>query len=841
MTGKVSEYVARLVLERCEKHRVLVWFDEERTFEGLLRTLTNPRLKLINAGQSELAARRQADEAFEALPAIPGDLEVGGILVYVPRSRATKEEDAIADPFEGYARIGAAFGDDEAEKLESLARRAMPLLAGEIRRLFVAGKPSLRTLDGLEMGSRYPLVGEALRTEDPLEVARKVIASTTARQRLDATPGSWQDAWRMLAAAFGSVVDELGGEPSADGPARFARLVLFSEFASEMHDLPSGFESVPRLTDIGLELAKDLCRRLRDSREDSDIYLEIARDAEVALGLASIPADHWTIRATWTFPIECSRALEVFIAAALAGAAPPSRALEGRRDQIWEGLPELSLEWKVAERCAQLEAAATSVEQSSVTMKAGVRGAFEFYTAEGWRLEHQQRLMEQSVAEAAQPTRVAELVGHARRRYRDIALRLQAQFLKVVSDEGWPPPDVLRQTQVFARFVQPTLEQGERVAYFLVDALRFEMAHDIAMSFGDNAEIELLGAASVVPTTTPCGMAALMPGADGTFALTEAGEGLEPAVQGIPLPGVDERRSLMRLKFGDLVSDLVFQDVLLANSDTLKRAIGDSKLIVVRTQEIDAQGEGPSLVLPLKGFSQTLLEIRQAATKLARLGVSRVVLSADHGFVLLPEVLPGDVVPVPSGSWRLTKRRCRIGKAATMTADTTSFPAAHLGLGNLDADVVVPKGFGVFSGGSEYFHEGLSLPECVVPVLSISVGVPKETAGIANVELTYKSSRFTSRIIGLRARLSTLSADRVLVRLEAFDGPGQNSHRVGLAADCDARDEATGLIALRRGVETQVPVVIDHDFSGSDVEIRVLDQETGATLGRLRLKSALME
>ena len=63
---------------------------------------------------------------------------------------------------------------------------------------------------------------------------------------------------------------------------------------------------------------------------------------------------------------------------------------------------------------------------------------------------------------------------------------------------------------------------------------------------------------------------------------------------------------------------------------------------------------------------------------------------------------------------------------------------------------------------------------------------------------------------------------------------------VGEAADCDARDPVTGLIALQRGQHTQIPLRLDDDFEGRAIEVRAIDVGSGVVLARLHLKNAMV-
>src|SRR5205823_6724427 len=101
-----------------------------------------------------------------------------------------------------------------------------------------------------------------------------------------------------------------------------------------------------------------------------------------------------------------------------------------------------------------------------------------------------------------------------------------------------------------------------RTAYFLVDAMRYEMGHDLAEALEDFGSTSIDAAANVLPTTTPCGMAALMPGAESAYEYALLGGDLVPMVAGTPLPGAAERIAYLKKQFGDRYHDLTLEEIL---------------------------------------------------------------------------------------------------------------------------------------------------------------------------------------------------------------------------------------------------------------------------------------
>jgi hypothetical protein len=71
-------------------------------------------------------------------------------------------------------------------------------------------------------------------------------------------------------------------------------------------------------------------------------------------------------------------------------------------------------------------------------------------------------------------------------------------------------PGALHQTRVWSEVVA---DKPKPVAYFLVDAMRFEMGVELAERLPKTSEVSVRAAVGALPSITPIGMAALMPGA----------------------------------------------------------------------------------------------------------------------------------------------------------------------------------------------------------------------------------------------------------------------------------------------------------------------------------------
>lgn len=843
----LASLIHKRLVDLLDEKRVVVWYDGENAFGDLAQSFKAPSCAVISTVASRLRARREADEVLSRLDdsEFPAEQRNANLLIYAPWPRAKTDSERRADPFESFALIGAAFGDKPAEQFQSLARQAMPQRITEIDRLFREGKPNLELIEGLSEAVKFPLVEQAVGTDSAVEVAALLLCRDGATTKLKEVPGAEKELLRLLQSNFGfgpptgvSSVDAILGH--------FGRYALFSEFALDLPaGMPEELTTVPHAGEEHRDRVFALCDRMRGTDDTRENYIALAQRVEQDLRLAEVSRHQGEFGNHDTFPFE-----ERFHLARLAGLArseklaEAKRLIEERRRSVWHHVADRAVLWKVAERCVDLLSAISPWMARIPRAEDSVRAWVSAYTAaEGmWQVDRCQRLMEQSAAECAEDKEVEELVGLCRQNYFQFVEFAQSRFLKAVERDGWPPEDVLRQTQVFDRYIGSALDERRRVAFFLVDAMRYEMGRDAARAIESLGAVKVAPAASVLPTTTLFGMAALMPGADSSFTLVEDGDDLTPSIAGHLLRGSSERMNLLKERYGDRFQELRFDQLLSISQKKLQTTVGKADLVVIRTPDIDSLGEGQSSYRARKLMTDIIGELRTATDRLIACGIETVVFAADHGHFLLPDVAAGDVLQLPPGDWKKAKRRSLLGSSLGTAPGVAVFPATKMGIVGPVPELAVATGFRVFSAGASYFHEGVSLQECIIPVVVLEAGGrPTAQGGGEEIAIRYRNDYFSSRVIGIKVWFNALLRESIAVRLEAFDGPGAKAKVVGESADCDARDPATGLVTLEKGKETQVPIRIRDDFAGASVEIRACDPSTGAVLHKLSLRNSLLD
>ena len=220
------------------------------------------------------------------------------------------------------------------------------------------------------------------------------------------------------------------------------------------------------------------------------------------------------------------------------------------------------------------------------------------------------------------------MIQHARTCYRKLSEKVQSVFVKHLENQGWPPTGRLGNAEVFDRFISPRLqERGRKVAYLMVDALRYELGVALGNRLSEDGLVEIHAAYSQLPTVTIVGMASLLPGAAMDLALCQEGESLIPKLGGIAVGTVAQRMGLLRSRYGDR-----FYEMRLDEFVRSKKVIASTvDLLVLRSVEIDDYLE-TNPVNSLKLIPDTIRRIRAALQKLRDKGFHEVVIATDQGF-----------------------------------------------------------------------------------------------------------------------------------------------------------------------------------------------------------------
>jgi hypothetical protein len=513
--------------------------------------------------------------------------------------------------------------------------------------------------------------------------------------------------------------------------------------------------------------------------------------------------------------------------------AAAERLYQARRSNFWvDQEPLRQAQWQICHLAAALGLACDDVAAALTGFQgAPAAWAAAYAGVQGWhRLDQAQRRLESRLITLDEEPDLAQAIAALRNRYEELTRRLAVQFGAALQKAQWQTNGVRSQTAIWHEFAQP--HPNTTTAYFLVDALRYEMGAELAEQLAPLGEVALTHALAAAPAITRIGMAALLPGAATSFGVAVEGGKLAGAIDGDPIADWPARRKRLLGAVPNLV-DLELAQVIQLSAGKLKTAIAGAPLIVVRSQEIDQLGESGSTLLARHIMEAVVATVARAVRKLAQAGVTRFVITADHGHLLAAERGDDMKIDNPGGQCVEIHRRCWAGLGGATPAGAVRVAGAELGYAT-DLDFIFPTGLGVFKAGGNltYHHGGLSLQELVIPVVQVRASAATTAARASGRILLSDVPAFTPvRALGARFRLEgDLYTRPTAVRIVLQRG-GALVGEAGMAIGADF-DPATGCVTLiPNGDPVGVGLTL-RDETAASFRIVVLDPATDTVLAQ---------
>ncbi len=595
------------------------------------------------------------------------------------------------------------------------------------------------------------------------------------------------------------------------------RYVLFSEFVFDLPTaLPDTLKGVPHAPMEARPIVEDVCDRLRSDPKSRAVYIERAVAIETELNLAELCGAIDDLGERDTFPFE----ERTFLRTAIKGITnndtdATRRVLTRYKGSVWLGKGESQAQWELVRAGLSLVEACEDYERQLPDHARSQAALLDFYLGSLREADRLQREFEQAVGDFLdQHGLMHEVINQARSRYRRLAEKVQGVFVKHVETTGWPPTGRMANADVFDRLVADRLkESGRKVAYLMVDALRYELGVALEKLLAEDGPVELQAAYAQLPTITLVGMASLLPGARTNLTLALENDALLPKLSGAAVANVSQRMDAFKKRFGDRFDEMVLNDFVRG-----KPKIADTvNLLVLRSTEIDSQLESnPETTLGL--IPGTLKLIRVALHKLRGMGFKEAVIVTDHGFFLNAQAEAGDVCVKPQGKWPVNAHDRMMLGDGTGDGHSLVVGAEKVGIRGDFAQVAIPRSMAPYRAGHLYFHGGASLAEAVVPVLVARLdNVEQSELRKVVVELTYKNGakRITTRLPVIEVMLVCedmfLQDMSVEILLEAQDNKG---NVVGEPRPGGDVNPATRTLTLMPGQRKQIALRMDDEFRG---------------------------
>jgi hypothetical protein len=838
-------YLHNQLEEKLKDRRVVVWYDAAREFEPFLASLerrdgdplptvtlgtTESRLAVFHG--SYFALRLQVEPLVEVNRPQP-------LLIYLAGERKDPKGSVLME----MEKAGSTYEP----QMRRLARNVMRKLYsdGVIDEMLASeGLTYADILSLLEQGAggeRSSLLPGILGTRDNVAMVATWVADDGPDEEL-VKKDVVQELLKLVESRAGYVAEP--GSGLAAVRTKFRRFLLVNEFREDLGcESPTSLAMVPT---PGGKDPREFGRKVLDHlRTRHNVEFERMADTvetDFALATAGIDARHLGSIDTFRFEEramlrhcgDCLAAGDFVSGAKLA--ATHSQSFWARQD-----LSRRQAQWEV---CALLAALGSEIERVEVDLKklggsASSNAIVARYVADdGWhRMDLAHRRLEARVARMDEEPETEAALTVIRAKVELVLRSMAGIFGKAFEADHWSVDAVLHQTRIWPQKVAPL---AGRVACFHVDAFRFEMGRDFSGQLAEALDMEVVPAIAALPSITPLCMAALLPGAAESYAVVDAGGKVGARVGASILTDVTERMKFLKANVPD-AADITLDRLLQESSSKFQQKIGDARLLVVRSQEIDSLGEKNEW-LARQVMDTVVGNLARAVRKLAGLGFERFVVTADHGHQFGSRKDDDMKLEAPAGATVELHRRCWIGRGPAAPAGTVTIKAPDLGYDS-NLEFVFPTGLGVFKagGGLAYHHGGFSLQELVVPVVSFRMPAAVVASAGPAVTLGDYPDTITNRTFGVRIEVEAdlVSSEPLRVQIILLSKNEEVGH-AGMALGMEF-DNKTRIATLPAGQSGNVAMVLTRDDADS-VRIVVQDAATGSVLAEskpipLNLKS----
>ncbi|MES2256464.1 MAG: PglZ domain-containing protein [Pseudomonadota bacterium] len=836
----LHEYISKQLAEKLKARKIVIWYDPRRDFAPFVAELrggarTNDEAVPVTVGGVTARLMEYNGSMFElraALePFICGDLPSECVVVYLPGCERDRHGSVLMELEKaGYCHE---------PQLKRLARNVLRqrYTDGVIDEMLAPERVAYEDLSRASSDTSSPEPPSVLKSIfHNASVNDGMIASWLASDERDSAIQA-KEANRELVKLIRSKLGlELPHEaPLAKLRSITLRYVLAGEFRSDLTCAPPAvLDAVPTPKTKDEETAVgELARLLRTKFAAS--YPAMADKVEAELGIRDVALPPSALGSIDTFRFE-ERTLLTHCGHLISEKKFDQAfdIVNGREHSFWlDRDVGRKAQWEACRLMAQLGSLGVVVRAAVSKVTGNANAWIDAYTSkDGWfRLDQAQRRLEAWVANLDDEPEERPLAV-VRGVYEDACRAMADGFTRALVAAKWTVSPSLHQTRIYSEVVS---EQPKPVAYFFVDAMRFEMGVELADRLPKSVEVGVRPAVCALPSITPIGMAALQPGASSSFSVVEQNGTLGAKIDDSFLPDLTARKKFAASRVPKL-TDIALDELLSLQPSKLAKKIEGAQVVIVRSQEIDHAGEHGFTFQARQVMDTVIDNLARAIRKLAAAGVEHCVLTADHGHLFFPSDRDESMrIDAPGGEEVDLHRRCWIGRGGATPIGCVRVTASALGYDS-DLDFVFPLGSGVFKAGGDlaFHHGGPSLQELIIPVITVRTKAQeRERSTLRPVTATGLPEAVTNRIFSVTIQLdgrnlSLFSTDLIVRPL--LISAGKQVGGVGMAIDGDF-DRATGCVKLQAGKPLTVAFVLS-DESAPSLRIIIQDPTTDAELYR---------
>lgn len=852
--GRVTKYLVSLIEKQIKNNGIVVWYDPEGVYKKVVDRISLPDTTVIKYEDSLFRLKEQIDPYLEFIteenkPRDDCDVPPR-LLIYLPLDRKDTQHALIEAETAGIVMEPGAHPWQLNTRLRVVAEHVFKQIAPDrvkdIADKIEQGALSLEDVDRLSSeleGIKTPSVKTIFGNTSSVEVIIKFLSSDEydkAVQLKNALP----EIAELVKVDFGINVDP--ALTISEFKKKLSRLLFICELVAEVgkNHIPYLLSSIPIPEDV--EKLKNIKNCLRVWRNRNDLksgYIRWAETLEDELGITGLKFKADSLLNIHTFPFIENILMRYTEDLILNG--KPDRAFEiaGKRcESFWSTeRPEYHKEWLLIQSIARVIIISERVRKDIKKTSKTIDDFINKYTAgdNPWfMLDRDYRQMERRYSEfdldiTDKHDKLERAVAFARTIY-TTTIELMCESFSSVLEKDFTLN--INQNTIYSDYILPALEKGSKVAYVLVDALRYEMGKELAVRLEDEVNVEITPRIAQVPTLTWSGMSSLLPDSKNRLELRENNGKMSVYLNDVRIMDKNSRIKYFKEKVDKDIAVYTLNN-LVKHSKKLKEELESVDMVIVTSQEIDRLGESAEGQDEVRGYIEGVLEkLLKGIRRLVSLGFEHVVVTSDHGYIFGETVDSGMRIEPPGGNTLELHSRVWIGKGGREDKSFLRVKAHQVGLRS-EFELAFPKSLACFKtrGGSyTYLHGGISLQEIIVPVLILKARKARITSsGMGKVHLTMEKEFISTRVFTVSATyIATELYSREKLRVRASLKHGKREVGV-LESAVYGFDGETREVSLEKDKLNHLIFRLNESEDVDTVTIYIYDAITEVELGRL--------
>ena len=547
----LHEYISKQLAERLKSRKIVVWYDGRSEFVPFVAELHDERksenavVQVTIAGVS--ARLLQYDGSFfgiraQSEPHATMD-QPEPLLIYIPGVERDRKGSVLME-------LELA-GDCYEPQLKRLARNVLRerytdgVIDEMLRPEKLAYADIVALLDqgpGGEAASLLKVIFDSARENHDLIAAW--LASPEKDQAIRDKEAT-SELFKLIEHRLGLKLDATSVLESAR--ARAARYVLINEFRDDLStEPPSTLQIVPLPEPPDqLDLVRKVAQAFRAKYAERFMTVADEIEREFNLGKLSIAPEH--LGKVDTFRFEEKLLLSRARSLIARGQYDLAHAIIADRERGFWVQRDVGrqLQWTACQAIGELGKIVEEVGIQLAKMGSGTTDWVAAYASQGgWhRADFAQRNLEALIPRIDEEPENEPALQRVRQAYEELLQKMAAGFTQALQGSGWSVPNTLSQTRIYPELVE---KAGSRVAYFFVDALRFEMGVELKNLLVGSEDLVLRPAIAALPSITTVGMAAILPRAAGSFDVVNANGSLAARIEGTALKDLTARMKFLR-------------------------------------------------------------------------------------------------------------------------------------------------------------------------------------------------------------------------------------------------------------------------------------------------------